>query len=310
MFKCVISIVTWNSEKYLRECVKACLAQTESDYRVVIVDNNSTDGTRTIIEEFGDRVSTILSPVNTGFSGGHNLTFKNFLAEYYCVLNPDVFLDAEYIANSIGFLDKNSAYGGIIGKVFQCIYKDGEFEKVNIIDTCGLGVKKSYHFFAVDNGAIDEPERKINRDIFGVDGMCPIYRRTMLDSIQVNGEYFDEFFFAYCEDQDLSWRARNKGWKFAFVPAAKAYHVRTWKPATLSGRKQINKNVRKMALRNHYLMLVRNLDSVDFIKASPFIFWRMIKIVGYCLLFERFTLRAYVETAANFKKYYKMRARK
>ncbi len=301
----VISIVTWNSETYLKKCLDACLQQQYRNKTIIVVDNCSTDKTRDILNEYKGKITCILNHFNNGFSGGHNQSIRSVKGDYYCVLNPDVFLHDNYISECISFLESEPKYGGCIGKVFQCGYKDGKFIPKDIIDTCGLSIKRSYQFVAIDNGMQDNQHE--NKDIFGVDGMCPVYSGRMLEDVCLNYEYFDEYFFAYCEDQDLSWRAVNKGWKFAFVHKALANHVRTWKPATLKSRKEINKDIRRMALRNHYLMLVRNLSVSDFFKFFPFIVFRMLKIFVYCIFFERYTLKAFWEVIGKFRKYYKMR---
>src|SRR4030095_12141583 len=76
-----------------------------------------------------------------------------------------------------------------------------------------------------DNGQYENPE-----DIFGPSGAAALYRRATLDDVAINGQYFDEDFFAFREDADLAWRCRLLGWNSIYVPAAVALHRRRVTP--------------------------------------------------------------------------------
>lgn len=66
-------------------------------------------------------------------------------------------------------------------------------------------------------------------EVFGVSGAAALYSSKMIKQISIDGEFFDEDFFAYKEDVDVAWRARIFGWGAAYVPGAIAYHERGWK---------------------------------------------------------------------------------
>src|SRR5262249_58653681 len=72
-----------------------------------------------------------------------------------------------------------------------------------------------------DRGQFDEPA-----EVFGVCAAAALYRRAMLEDVRVGDDYFDSTFFAYLEDVDLDWRARLRGWKAWYAPAAVAIHER------------------------------------------------------------------------------------
>jgi len=295
-----INIVTWNSEKYIKECLENCLSQNYNNYEVVVIDNNSLDNTLEICAKYSDRIKIIRNKANLGYSGGHNLGIRSSSAEYVLVLNPDVFLDRNYLLRIVNFLEYNKEYGGAIGKILQYIDMREQKENGLYIDTMGLKISRSRQFMARGFGL---PNNSYNTcECFGVDGMAAVYKRIMLEEIKINDEYFDEDFFAYCEDQDLSWRARNAGWKFAFLSDAIAFHVRTWKPKSLKYRKQIKSDIKRRALRNHYLMVLKNDEPVLFIIHFPFIYFRFLKIVVYAIIFEKQTLLAFYDILILIKK--------
>jgi len=290
-----INILTWNCQKYIRQCLERCLSQNYKTYEVVIIDNNSSDDTLKICSEYSDRVKIIKNESNLGYSGGHNVGIRASLAQYILVLNPDVYLDEEYVKNIISFLDQNEDYGGAIGKIFQHTRESKQKNGNLYIDTMGLRILRSRQFVARNFGTASDKVSSKTGECFGVDGMAAIYRRTMLEEVKVNNEYFDEDFFAYCEDQDLSWRARKIGWKFAFVGEAIAFHVRTWKPRSLRHRREISGETKRMALRNHHLMILKNDEIIPLLTHFPHICFRFFKILIYAILFEQKTLLAFCD---------------
>ena len=84
----------------------------------------------------------------------------------------------------------------------------------------------------LDRGA-DQPDTgqfDTAGEIFGPSGAAAMYRRNALDDVALNGQYFDEDFFAYREDADLAWRCRLFGWTSIYVPTAVAHHRRRVTP--------------------------------------------------------------------------------
>jgi GT2 family glycosyltransferase len=294
--KLSINILTWNSESVIEKCIIHCLKQNLKDFEVVVIDNCSNDKTIEICEKYSSNIKIIKNDYNKGYSGGHNTGIKLSNAEYILVLNPDVFIEPDYAINIVNFLDHHLDYGAGIGKILQT--KGANIPNntpLHLIDTMGLRLLKSRQFRARNFGISEKNVSNKPEDVFGVDGMAALYRRKMLEDIKINDEYFDEIFFAYCEDHDLSWRARLLGWNFVCIPTSIAYHIRTWKPVSLKDRKNISKENRRRALRNHYLTILKNDFPSYFIKHFSFILFRFSKIFIYSLLFEGNTLLAYVD---------------
>jgi GT2 family glycosyltransferase len=294
-----VSIVTWNSAKYITKCLEAVFSQEIDGIEVIVVDNSSVDGTLDLLKTYDHRIRLIALEINCGYAGGHNIGIRSSSAPFIACLNPDVFLTPGYLGELIAFLNANPNYGGAIGKILQYAEEAVDDPPRGAysprIDTMGLVIERSRHFVARRIGTIDSQANQDPVDVFGVDGMAPMYRRQMLEATVVEGEYFDEGFFAYCEDQDLSWRSRVMGWKFACVPAGVAHHVRTWKPADRRMRRSMDGTQRKNALRNHYSMIVKNDYLSLVLWYAPFIVTRGLFVLTYVLIFERGSLAAYKE---------------
>lgn len=292
-----ISIVAWNSKEYIGKCLDCVSMQTYPDIEVTVIDNNSVDGTVEYLKKNYSDIRLIENNINKGYCGGHNIGIRKSKGEFILCLNPDVFIERRYIEELAKAMDSDRSVGGAIGKLYQYTNKEknGYERSSQIIDTAGLSILKSRKFIARGYGQIDWGQFNKSEYIVGVDGMAPIYKKEMLEQIKIDGEYFDELFFAYCEDQDLSWRAQIYGWKFIFIPKAIAYHVRTFQPSNLKARKLISSEMRSNAIRNHYLMVLKNDFKRLFLKYMFYILSRALKISGYILLFEQSSIKGIIE---------------
>ncbi len=297
-----ISLVSWNSERFIERCINHIFKQTYSHLEIIVVDNASQDNSVKMVEKCLPRVQLIVNKSNRGYSGGHNQAIDKANGKFVLCLNPDVYLDQRYIEIIVSFLEANAAYGGAIGKIIrgdqsgQPIVRKG----VWVIDTLGLGIRKTRQFYALGFDTPDQTALPLVHEVFGVDGMAPVFRKSMLEDIALGGEIFDEDFVAYCEDQDLAWRARLFGWRFACVADATSIHTRAWKPGSILGRRLLSPVSKRMALRNHYWTIIKNDSLSAALYDLPFILFRAIGIIVYALLFERSTLRAYYDVLKGF----------
>ena len=158
-----------------------------------------------------------------------------------------------------------------------------------------------------DTGQFDEAN-----EIFAIDGAAPILRRTALEAISVGGEYLDENFVTHKEDHDVSWRLRLAGWECWCNPSAVAFHGRTTRglgfTGYLSGIRAFHRNereksdhVRIHAMKNQWLMLLKNEDRYNFVRDFPFILAREAIVVVHNLLFAPRALVAVPLTLKIFR---------
>jgi GT2 family glycosyltransferase len=130
-------------------------------------------------------------------------------------------------------------------------------------------------------------------EVFGADGALPLYRRSMIEDVAQNGEFFDSMFFAHKEDWDVAWRARWRGWKTICDPSCVAVHPRSFKPETLKVRATMSAEVRYHTVKNQLILLLKNIDFATGLQRLPAIAFRQLEILSYVLLIERGSLRAY-----------------
>src|SRR3989338_4533015 len=146
--------------------------------------------------------------------------------EFLICLNQDAVLTETFVERALKpFHDSEVA--AVQGKVMRLKEKKGnDFELNGLIDSAGLVMLKNRRIISRGQGEKDRGQYEQAREIFGVDGAVPVYRKSALEDVKIKDEYFDEDFFMYKEDVDLAWRLRLAGWKAVYEPKAVAHHFR------------------------------------------------------------------------------------
>ncbi|MCX5705900.1 MAG: glycosyltransferase [Candidatus Omnitrophica bacterium] len=254
-----ITIVNLNSKNYIVDCLESIKKQKYPKVEIIIVDNNSTDGSLECIESFLSRCSIeakiIKNKTNVGFSRAHNQGIRISRGEYFLPLNFDVLISERFILNMVEEMEADSRVGISSGKLLNIPQK-------SIIDTAGVFLKD---LFCCDRGQgqADEGQYEKKEYIFGASGCAPFYRRNMLEDVRFRNEYFDETFNTYVEDVDLSWRSQIYDWKCLYNPRATGYHYRG---ATRVNNSKALTNYFIQGFRNRYLMILKNLLLVSFLR--------------------------------------------
>lgn len=284
-----INILTYNSEKYIKDCLNSVLNQTYPNIEILVVDNASQDNSLKILEKFKEEIKLIKNKKNTGYTGGNNLGMKNSRGEYIILLNPDVILDKDFVKEVVKAFEKDSKIGSVQGKIYQL----NKGQKTKTIDTVGFTILKSGKILDTGQGIKDEGQYSNVKEIFGVNGNAPTYRREALNDVKLKDDYFDEDFFCYGEDIDLAWRMRWRGWKAVLANNALVWHDRTSSKTANAGWtvfKQVRKSqslwMRKISWRNQWFLFIKNQSFFNAIKFLPWFILRQTKLFLYLLFFE------------------------
>ncbi|MGE7020673.1 glycosyltransferase family 2 protein [Solibacillus cecembensis] len=291
MGKITVQIVTYNSAKYIKTCLDSVMSQSYPIDEIIIVDNNSTDNIEGILSEYQE-ITYIKNSNNTGFSGGHNQALKQSSSEYVLVLNPDIILDKDYIRNIILTISEKEDVGLATGILYRNLAS-------RIIDSTGINMKKNRRAVDRGSGEVDSGQYNDQTSVFGVSGAAAIYKREMINSITIDGEFFDESFFAYKEDVDVSWRALIAGWTAYFVHDAVAQHDRGWKDN--ASRKDISIVTRKRSFINRYYYIMKNDQKSYLLLHSPFILLYDLIVHIYMIIKERELLGSWKLFKGNYK---------
>lgn len=272
-----VGIVTWNADALLARCIASVRAQTHPAIQLHVWDNASATEGRTILENTTAPDERTWSALNIGFAGGHNRLIAASRGAYYLCLNPDAVLTPDYVSVLVTALEALPSVGSATGRLLR-------LDAPDVLDSTGIVMTRDQRH--LDRGGDEVAVGRYDtgpEDIFGPSGAAALYRRAMLDDVAVEGEYFDEDFFAYREDADLAWRARVQGWTCLYVPAAVAHHRRRVTPAR---RRALPAQVNRYSVRNRFLLRLKNQSPREAVTFLWPTLLRDLQVIGYVLLRE------------------------
>jgi GT2 family glycosyltransferase len=273
-----VIIVNWNHGLLLRSCLDALQAQKSALFDVTVVDNGSRDGSA---EETGVRYPSVqlkAFPDNRGFSRAFNWGVNHTTGDFVLSLNPDVIVRQEFILEMSTAMCRDEQIGIVAPKLLRA-------DAPALLDSTGLFIDR--HRRPYDRGQCEPDLGQYDKQlcVFGACGAAALYRRTMLEDLALNGEYFDQDFFAYYEDADLAWRAQSRRWCAVYEPGAVATHDRGWGDALRKiGRAAKGPQGPRLALRNRYLMTVKNDIMAYFLNDLPLILAAELPRLAYAAL--------------------------
>jgi len=257
-----VNLLLYRPGFYLEPCLRSILAQGYDNFELLIIDNNSGDGTaeraQEIINEAQQKSAKspfykiIINKKNLGFAGGHNLGIRESKGSLVVMVNQDVILDSDFLKQAAEVFN-DTGIDSAQAKILRLKVDNECLIKTDIIDTTGLVILKNRRIIARGQGRQDIGQYDKMEEIFGVDGALPIYRRAALEDTKISvrlrsvqgrasadaqnysqikdldnfGEYFDEDFYMYKEDVDVAWRMRLYGRKAYYSPRVIAWHART-----------------------------------------------------------------------------------
>lgn len=255
MPSCAIIIVTFNSQKHITKAMECIGQQTHSIAKIIIVDTGSDDTSYLLPFQQLPNVEIVFAEKNSGFCRGNNLGLSKLPdnCDYVFFLNPDAFISPSFVRYAIAFLQpaQHHHYGAVTGTVLG--YNMDADQPNGSYDTTGIFRKWYGRWYDRGQGQVYNPGLfLVQEDLDAICGAVFFCRKKALDSIMLrDNEVFDNTFYMYKEDIDLSLRLRRKGWKLAFLPQLVAHHCRGWqKDRTLMPR-QLRLCSAKNELRVH-----------------------------------------------------------
>jgi GT2 family glycosyltransferase len=237
-------ILNTNRREDTLECLASLGQNKYKNHQVIVLDNQSTDGSVQAIRANFPEVQIIGLSENLGYAGNNNVGIKAALeqgADWVWVLNEDTVIDKDCLAQliDVGRSDTN------IGIVGPMVYHHDE---PNIIQSGGGKMSRywqGYHIATneMDNGQLTEPH-----EVDWIVGCAILLRRAVIEEVGM----LDARFFYFWEETEWCLRAGKAGWRIVHVPQAKLWHKgvqRNYSPKP---------SVTYYSTRNHLLLLAKH----------------------------------------------------
>lgn len=232
MINVFVVILNWNQPDLTIECLKSLARCKGKSYKVypIVVDNGSSDETVGKLRKFDVNLKILETGKNLGFSGGNNVGIKyamDFGADYVLVLNNDTELHSNLITNLLKSMERGDDVGVVSPKMYfakgyefhEDRYKKSELGKV--IWYAG-GVLDWKNIYGTNRGVdeVDKGQYEKPKEIDFATGACMMVRAKALKEVGL----FNEKYYLYMEDVELSERMKNREWKIMYEPKAILWH--------------------------------------------------------------------------------------
>jgi GT2 family glycosyltransferase len=255
----ILSIVipNINGLEHLKICLPSILAQSYTRYKVILVDNGSVDGSADYVKESIPDSEIIRFNNNTGFAKAVNEGIKTATSKYntpyILLLNNDIELPTDFLQTALDTFNTENNADIIAVKMMN-------FYNRNIIDDTGnFLTRRGGTAYPRGNGQEDKGQFDKPEYIFGACAGAAFYKKEVFE----HAGLFDEKFFAYLEDIDLSFRAQLMGFKCFYQPKAVCYHKRGGSSiSTFQFQAQMNE-------RNIIWVRIKNYPFLMYIKYQP-----------------------------------------
>lgn len=227
--KLSIIILNYNVKYFLEQALLSVRkAVVGIAAEVIVVDNNSVDGSVAMVREKFPEVILIANKTNPGFAAGNNQGMTIAKGQYILLLNPDTVVEEDTLQKCVDFMDTHPTAGAVGVRMY-----DG---KGNFLPESKRGLPTpAVAFYKMSGlGALFPHSRRFNyyylghlnpneiQEIEVLSGAFMFMRKTMLDKVGL----LDEAFFMYGEDIDLSYRIRQGGYKNYYLPTARIIHYK------------------------------------------------------------------------------------
>jgi GT2 family glycosyltransferase len=248
-----VVVVSWNTRDILRDCLRSVFEQTrEVSFKVIVIDNNSGDGSAEMVRTEFPAVTLIANAENRGFAAACNQGMKVSLARYTLLLNPDTVILDDAISRCVRYADLHPDVG-----VVGCQVLENE----DRITPTGFSFPSPLNVFLSLSGLsrafprsrfFGRPElswwdRHSERDVDVVTGMFMLVRRAAIAQVGL----MDEAYFVYSEEADWCYRFSQAGWRRVFTPSARIVHLDGGAKSTSQASKKMFVQLQKSTMIYH-----------------------------------------------------------
>lgn len=261
--KVSVIIVNFNGMAHIDVCLSSVFAQTYTNYEVVFVDNNSTDGSLEHARNRFPSLIVVANAQNVGYAGGINAGLVRATGTYIAPLNTDTEVSPDWLGTLVSFLDANAHVGAVTPKVLL-------FDDRTRINTLGLNIHITGLAFCRGLGTRDDGNTRPER-VTGLSGCSYVIRRGLFERM---GGAPEEAFMTY-DDVVVSWMLNLMGSDIYCVPGSVIYH---------KYRLRVSPEKFLGLEKNRHALLLYGWKPLTLVLCSPALAFTELLIAGYCLV--------------------------
>ena len=253
MSKVTVIIPNYNGEKFLPDCLDSLLnRQNDSLFRILVVDNGSTDKSLALLEEDYPSVKCISLPENTGFCHAVNVGIMESDTPYVLLLNNDTKVLDGFVENLYDSIEAKKNAFSVSARMLM-------WDDPTLLDGAGDRYCALGWSYARGKGKAAKDYNRFG-EVFSACGGAAIYRKSVLDEIGL----FDENHFAYLEDLDIGYRAKINGYRNYYEPAAQVIHF-----GSAASGSRYNAWKTELAAANNVYVIYKNMPLLQLILNMP-----------------------------------------
>jgi GT2 family glycosyltransferase len=253
-----VIIVNWNTRDLLCGCLASLLAETRAAHEIIVIDNDSTDGSTAMVAAKFPDVHVIANASNRGFAAANNQGIAVARGRHVLLLNPDTIVLDGAIDTTLAWLSEHPDVGCVGCQVLegpdviqQTSFADPGPVNLAIVE---LGLHRLRRWFPVFGRPwYRDWDRTTQRDVDVVSGMFMLVPRAVLETVGP----LDEAFFIYAEEADWCRRIRQDGWRCVFAPVAQIIHLDGGGKSTVQIKSRMHVQMQKS-----HLIYVRKHEGV------------------------------------------------
>lgn len=259
-----VLVPNWNGESLLPVCIGALQAQTVTPDEIILIDNNSADQSVSVAKRCCPGIRIIRLNRNFGFGYAVNRGIEASQGDLILLLNNDTCAMPDCLEALRGFFADNP-------QALFCACKMLNYFNPSLIDGAGDCLTRSGVPYKIGSARPDGAVYSVARKVFGASGGGAAFRRRFFDRVGL----FDERFFMYLEDVDLSLRAQLQGVECHYVPAAVIHHMEAQSDPDRAGQGGNPQTPSRTywITRNRVLLLAKNYP-------ARLLAWYSLRIVG------------------------------
>lgn len=240
-----IIILNWNGKNHLKKCLRSIKSISYSPYEVIVVDNNSKDGSAEMVKKEFPWVRLIRNSVNMGYAGGNNKGIRESKGKYIFILNNDTEVTKDFLEPLVKVLESDKKAGCVQPKLAYGDHRD----MLNAVGSYLTSTGFLYHYGYRKNAKLAMYNKPLF--IYSAKGAAMLLRRSALDKVGL----FDEDFFIFFEETDLCHRLWISGYTVKYEPTSLIYHYEA-----VDTSKQMNDYTRNyLSFRNRIASFLTNL---------------------------------------------------